>query len=1157
MAAIARPKPYRLQDNLTAEHDRIFLTGTQALVRMLLSQRRRDRRQGLNTAGFVSGYRGSPLGGVDQAMWRAKSELDAHDVRFIPAINEDLAATMMMGSQQAAMHAERKVDGVFGMWYGKGPGVDRAGDALHHGNAAGATRHGGVLLVVGDDHTAASSSIPHASDATLASWSIPVIHPASVEDYEYFGLWGWALSRFSGAWVALKAVTETVESGRSFVPRSIPDFDMPPEAVLQHRREYSAREFLTPAIEERMQQRLEAVRLFSRHHPLDTLLEPAPGAKWGIISVGKASLDTSDALRRLCETQPELPAIRHLQIGLVWPLDTDVLARFALGLDHLIVIEEKGPVVEDQIRQHFFNAARRPSVYGKHDMNGAVLVPAAGQLSPSIVLHALASWLQQTAGIPLPHKQSSIAAAPSVAGITLRRPYFCSGCPHSTGTRVPDGSQALGGVGCHYMATWMDRNTSGLTQMGGEGVDWIGLAPFIENNHVFQNMGEGTYFHSGVLAIRQAIAAGSNITYKILFNDAVAMTGGQPVDGPISVPGLCGQLLGEGVRHIVVTTDEPERYKGVALPAGVKVHHRRELDAIQRELRMMKGVTVLVHDQTCAAEKRRRRKKKEMPEPSRRLFINTAVCEGCGDCGVQSNCLSIVPVETPLGRKRAIEQSTCNTDYTCVEGFCPSFVSVVGAKLRKSAAALPQAKRAELDALLSAIPEPEKRPGESCNLLVVGIGGTGVVTIGALVSMAAHLEGRPASVFDITGLAQKGGAVISHVRIGGAASHATPVRIDVAAADTAILCDGVAGMKPEAFQTLASGRTLAVLNAHLAPPAEFTRDPGAGHDLQAITSAYRQAVGDSQLSSLDAHELALRHFGDALLSNMILLGHAWQLGGVPVSASALQQAIELNGVAVSANLEAFRLGRLSAWRAEALRTLLMPAPVQDAAPETLEAILRRNADALAAYQNDAYARRYARAVSQVHEAELRVRPSQAPKLAMAAARSLYHLMAIKDEYEVARLYSDPEFRQKLAEQFDGDFSLRFHLAPPLFAPKDPRTGRPRKIDFGPYMEGVFRVLARGKMLRGTWLDVFGWQAERREEKRLLAEFEKMLDAIASRLTAENYGDALRLAELPLTVRGFGHVKAAAIARYESELAGLKPVFVEVRVRPRGLAQAHS
>lgn len=1154
MAAIPKLASYQLQDNLIASEKRVFLTGTQALVRMLLSQRRRDRANGWHTAGFVSGYRGSPLGGVDQALWRAREQLAAHDIRFVPAINEDLAATMVLGSQQAGLHPDRKVEGVFGMWYGKGPGVDRAGDALHHGHAAGASRKGGVLLVVGDDHTAASSSIPHASDATLASWRIPVIHPASVEDYEYFGLWGWAASRFSGSWVAFKAITETVESGRSFIPVEVPHFSMPAEAMLAHQREYSAREFLTPAIEERMEQRLEAIRLFSRHHPLDRMRERGHGARLGVVSVGKATLDVEETLRRLRLSNPDLPVIRHLQIGLVWPLDTSSLQAFADGLEHILVVEEKNSLVEEQIKSFFFNQVRRPSVHGRLGPNQTALIPATGQLSPAVLASPLRAWLFHSAGIEVGDQPAAQPAAPT--DIMLRRPYFCSGCPHSSSTQVPQGSQALGGVGCHYMATWMDRNTSGLTQMGGEGVDWVGLSPFVESAHVFQNMGEGTYFHSGLLAIRQAVAAGTDMSYKILFNDAVAMTGGQPVDGPISVPGLCQQLLGEGVAHVVVTTDEPERYRHVALPGGVTVHHRRELDTLQRGLREMKGVTVLIHDQTCAAEKRRRRKKKQMPEPARRLFINQEVCEGCGDCGVQSNCLSIVPVETPFGRKRAIDQSSCNKDYTCAEGFCPSFVSVEGGQLRKRKAAMPASRRAHLDGLLARVPVPAEIAARNCNILLAGVGGTGVVTIGAVVAMAANLEGRAASVLDITGLAQKGGAVLSHVRLSAGETATGPVRIDAGNADTVILCDGVSGLKPEAWNALARDHTLAVLNLHAAPPSEFTHDTQAVHDLAKVTEHFRRAVGEAHLHTVDAHSLALQHHGDAILANMILLGHAWQLGGVPVSEAALMRAIELNGVAVNANQQAFQLGRLSAWRPDALREAMTPEPSSDPKQETLEDILARYYEALTAYQDAAYAQRYRDAITRIRDAERRLFPAGPLPLAMAAAHSLYRLMAIKDEYEVARLYTDGSFRRHLEEQFEGDFTLRFHMAPPFLAPKDPHTGRPRKLALGPWLEKGMRILAHGRRLRGTVLDVFSWQEERRMERRLLHEFELVLDTIAQRLTAQNHASAVALAELPNMVRGYGHVKAANAQRYEAEMAQLRPAFETGKQRPTVLRHAH-
>ncbi|MDS1140372.1 indolepyruvate ferredoxin oxidoreductase family protein [Pusillimonas sp. SM2304] len=1138
---------YRLDDNLTADTGRIFLTGTQALLRMLLAQRKADQARGLNTAGFVTGYRGSPLAGVDMAMWRAKQQLEAQQISFLPAINEDLGATIVMGTQQAGVREDRKVDGVFAMWYGKGPGVDRAGDAIHHGHAAGASRNGGVLLIVGDDHTAASSSIPHASETSLLAWGVPVIHPASVEEYELFGLWGWALSRYSGAWVAFKATTETVESGRSFTLQARPDLSV---SGAGEGLEYSAREFLTPAIEQRMAQRLEAVKAFSRQHPLDRIVTAAPAARLGIVTTGKAFLDTQDALRQWQRTCPDgaLPELRHYKIGLSWPIDEPGFLQFAQGLDHILVIEEKAPIIENQAKDLLYNQPGRPSICGKRDLNHGALVPQAGQLCPAAVATALRRWLQQTAGLawdeagaaPKRKAQAASAPAPSTYPLT-RRPYFCSGCPHNTSTKVPEGSQALAGVGCHYMATWMDRETSGLTQMGGEGADWIGLSRYTRMPHIFQNMGEGTYFHSGYLAIRQAIAAKANITYKILFNDAVAMTGGQPVDGPLSVPQICQQMLGEGVKRVVITTDDPGKYRGVPLAAGVTVHERHALDALQRELRDTEGVTVLIHDQVCAAEKRRRRKKKAFPDPARRLFINTGVCEGCGDCSTQSNCLSLTPVETPFGRKRAIDQSSCNKDYSCVDGFCPSFVSVMGGKPRKAASTGP-ADRERLQALIAALPQPAFTPYDShCNVLVVGIGGTGVITVGAILSMAAHLEGRAASVLDMTGLAQKGGTVISHIRLSANAQQTGAVRIDPQQADVAILCDVVAAAKPEALQTLRHGHTQAVINTYLAPTSEFARDPQADLNPQGLINTLKATAGESNCRLLQAHELAAKQFGDSILANMLMLGFAWQLGGIPLSAAAIMRALELNGVAVSANQQAFGLGRLAAGNPDALKS---PAhdgefPVVIPLPETLDQVVARCRASLAAYQNEAYARQYGDIIDRVLSAERTVRPEGRPRLTIKVAQSLHKLMAYKDEYEVARLFTDGTFRQALSEQFEGEFTLRFHLAPPLLARRDPRTGVPRKMSFGPSTERVFRLLARGKALRGTWLDIFSYTAERKMERRLIQEYQAAILDMLGKLDAGNYDLALELADLPQTVRGFGHIKQASVQAYRLRLAQLQ------------------
>lgn len=1140
---------YQLGDNYTRTDGRIFLTGTQALVRMLLTQRRADRERGLDTAGFASGYRGSPLGGVDMAMWKAKDVLDANQIGFLPAINEDMAATVIMGTQQAGVREDRKVDGVFSLWYGKGPGVDRAGDALHHGTAAGASRHGGVLVVVGDDHTAVSSSIPHSSEASLIAWQMPVLHPASVDEYETFGLYGWALSRHAGTWVAFKAVSETVESGRSFMPAPVPSYDMPEDPELPASElEYSAREFLSLAVEKRMNTRMKAVRAFVRRHSIDKLVCAAPKATLGIVMVGKAHLDTMEALARLgIDTGTADAPVRIYKPGVTWPLDADRLRHFAQGLKHILVVEEKNAVVEGQVKDLFFNQPDRPTVVGRNGLDGDPLIPCAGQLRPSLLVEPLAAWLARTSDLrPVidPSEFACPAPVSNEADGMRRRPYFCSGCPHNTSTKVPEGSQALAGVGCHYMAAWMDRDTGGLTQMGGEGADWIGLSRYIRAPHVFQNMGEGTYFHSGYLAIRQAIAAKANITYKILFNDAVAMTGGQPVDGAISVPRICRQLRGEGVERIVITTDEPERYRGVDV-ADATVHHRRELDALQRELREVRGVTVLIHDQACAAEKRRRRKKGALADPPRRMVINSAVCEGCGDCGTTSNCLSVVPLETPYGRKRAIEQSSCNKDYSCADGFCPSFVSVVDGKLRKSAA--PAFEQDRLRTLIAALPMPAVEPVSApYRLLVAGMGGTGVITIGALVSMAAHLQGLSASVLDLTGLAQKGGSVISHIRLAPRHMQGGPVRLDWQQADAAILCDPVASIAPDALGALRKGATRVTMNTYVAPVSDFTRNPDAAMRPDALLAKVKHAAGEHRTAAIDAHGAALALFGDSILSNIFMLGYAWQRGDVPVTYEALSRAIELNGVAVASNRAAFDAGRLAAHQPQALADVLEPraSVIHLSVPETLDAAIERRVADLTLYQDAAYAAQYRQFVERVAEREREVialsGARRSSRLALAVARNLFKLMAYKDEYEVARLYTDGGFARQLAGQFEGvagrDYQLRFHLAPPVFARKDPRTGVPRKMTFGPRMLSAMKLLARMKGLRGTWLDPFGRSAERKMERELIQQYRQAIDTLLATLSPDNLDRAVRIAALPEQVRGYGHIKAASVERYRAQLA---------------------
>jgi len=1152
-AAPALETSYQLADNRTARQGRVFLTGTQALVRLLFRQRQEDKARGWNTAGYVSGYRGSPLAGVDTELWRAGSELAEHDIRFLPAINEDLAATAVMGTQQVGVDPERKVDGVFAMWYGKGPGVDRAGDAIRHGNAAGTSRLGGVLMVVGDDHAATSSSIPNASDLSLMGWGIPIVHPASVDEYEAFGLWGWAASRYASTWVAFKAISETVESARSIDVAQPPGRAAPTDLPDTSSLEYRTSDFLTPAVELRLAAKLEAFKAFSRGNPLDRMVAEAPDAKAGIVVVGKSFHDLMEVLQRCGIDHEALQGLglRLYKPGLTFPLEADGAERFCQGLAHVLVIEEKASFVEQQLKDQVFNHPTRPSICGKHGLDGGPLLAWTGQLAPASIAVALHAWLHAI-GHPLAERiDAGLFAAQAVlsndADGMRRLPYFCSGCPHNSSTKVPEGSQALAGVGCHYMASWMDRATAGLTQMGGEGADWLGRSAFTRMPHVFQNMGEGTYFHSGYLAIRQSIAGGANITYKILFNDAVAMTGGQPVDGQTSVPQICAQVASEGAKKVVVVTDDPARYRGVALGAGVQARHRRELDAVQRELREMAGVTVLVYDQTCAAEKRRRRKRKTYPDPARRVLINAAVCEGCGDCGVKSNCLSVAPLETPFGRKRQIDQSSCNKDYACVEGFCPSFVTVLGGSLRKGAAAAP-AKDPE--ALAAALPLPVAPSlAQPFDLMVAGVGGTGVITLGALIAMAAHLEGKGVSVLDFTALAQKGGSVVSHVRLAATPAQLHAVRLLPGAARTVIAADLVVAVLPDVLGVIGEGRTRVVANTHMQTLAEFTRQPDLPYREDALLEKIEAAAGAAQVDRIDAHAAAKALLGDAIGANMLMLGHAWQQGGVPVSLAALMRAIELNGVAVAANKRAFAAGRLTATDPQWRQTLMGDAGtvVTLNLPQSFERLVDERARFLADYQNAAYARRYLDAVRRVEAAERRIAPeARRPRLAEAVARSLFKLMAYKDEYEVARLHARPEFLEMLRSQFEGDFRLQFHLAPPLFE-KRGADGQPLKRTYGAWMLPVFKGLAAMRGLRGTPFDPFGYLAERREERALIAEYTALVDELLDGLTPERLAQALAIAGLPEKIRGYGHVKARSIAEYRQSLASLKARYAGQRV----------
>ncbi|MFN3984763.1 MAG: indolepyruvate ferredoxin oxidoreductase family protein [Rhodocyclaceae bacterium] len=1146
---LAHPE-YQLGDNLRATRGTVFLTGIQALVRLPLMQAALDRARGLNTAGFISGYRGSPLGGFDQALWKTRTLLAEARIEFLPAINEELGGTAVLGSQQVESDTEREVDGVFAMWYGKGPGVDRAGDALKHGNAYGASPRGGVLVVAGDDHGCVSSSMPHQSDLAMQAWSMPVIHPGNVAEYLEFGLYGWALSRFSGTWVGFKALSEVVESGMTVSLDAVhADFPPPLDFVApQGGLHYRWPDLPSLTLEQRLAAKLDAVRAFARSNSIDRWVRRAPGADLGIVTVGKAHYDFLEVLRRLGLGLDELAhaGVRIYKVGLVFPLEPTRIAELVEGLDEVLVIEEKAPVVERQIKELLFNAAHRPRVIGKHDSDGCPLLSPLGELRPSRIMPVLADWLashkpaldrrEHVRDFTMPELLSNQADA------VRRLPYFCSGCPHNTSTRVPEGSIAQAGIGCHFMASWMERDTTGLIQMGGEGVDWAAHGRFTRRPHVFQNLGDGTYFHSGILAIRQAIAARANITYKILYNDAVAMTGGQPVDGVIGVERIARQIEAEGVGQLAVVSDEPEKYRGheQLFPPGTRFHHRSELDAVQRVLREVPGVTCLIYDQTCAAEKRRRRKKGEYPDPDRRIFINAEVCEGCGDCGKQSNCLSVLPLETPFGRKRQIEQSSCNKDYSCVQGFCPSFVSVEGGRLRKRVARL---SGEQLDALIGDLPQPRTGLGDApYDMLITGVGGTGVVTIGALVSMAAHLDGMASSQLDFMGFAQKGGAVLAFIRWARRPELLNQVRIDTQQADLLLACDLVVGASPDALQTVRLGRTRIIASSHRNPTDKFVRDPDATLHAEALEDKLRFAAGADAMETVDAYDLALRLLGDSIGANILLLGFAWQRGRVPVSLAALERAIELNGVAVGMNRMAFHLGRLAAEQPDTVLAL-----AEEPAPRelTLDELIEQRSAHLAAYQNAAYAARYRSLVASVRDAEARIGADPALPFTTAVARSYAKLLAYKDEYEVARLFTDVRFRQSLEETFEGDIRLSFHMAPPLLV-RGRNGAPPAKLRYGSWMLGAMRWLAKGKRLRGTWLDVFGRNPERRMERALAREYAELAQALAHQLHPDRLDDAVALAALPERIRGYGHVKLAAlrtVLREEARLAariGIEP-----------------
>ncbi|WP_153146699.1 indolepyruvate ferredoxin oxidoreductase family protein [Dechloromonas sp. H13] len=1118
-----------LDDKYTATAGRVFLTGTQALIRLPMLQRESDLAAGLNTAGFISGYRGSPLGNLDLGLWKAKQHLADHHVTFQPGINEDMAATAVWGSQQVGLFPGAKYDGVFAMWYGKGPGVDRCGDVFRHANAAGTAPHGGVLVIAGDDHAAKSSTLPHQTEHIFKAVLMPVLYPANVQEYLDYGLHGWAMSRYSGCWVAFKALADTVETSASVrvdpaaVDIVLPtDFRLPADGL-------NIRWPDPPLLQEArlLNHKLYAALAYCRANKLNRVIIDSPNPRLGILTAGKSYLDVRQALDELGidDALAAKIGIRLYKVGMVWPLEPEGVRHFAEGLEEILVVEEKRQLLEYQLKEELYNWREdvRPRVIGKFDeigewSEGNWLLPATGELPVATIARVIAGRIERFFTSPTIEARLKLIAAKQQAAQTPvvlaeRKPHFCSGCPHNTSTRVPEGSRAVAGIGCHYMVTWMDRATSTYTHMGGEGVPWVGQAPFTEEKHIFANLGDGTYFHSGLLAIRQAVAAKVPITYKILYNDAVAMTGGQPVDGILSVARITRQLEAEGVEKMVVVTDDPAKYAEITdLAPGVPVRHRDELDAIQRELRAYAGASVLIYDQVCATEARRRRKRGRMPVVDRRVFINEDVCEGCGDCSVQSNCLSVVPVETAFGTKRQIDQSACNQDFSCLKGFCPSFVTVEGGRLKKGTAAVD----AENWPILPAPALPAT--AQPYNLLITGVGGMGVITLGALIGMAAHLDGKGISTLDMTGLAQKFGAVFSHLRIADRPEDIHAARIATGEAHAVLGGDLVVSAGTEALSKMLEGRTRAVVSCSESPTADFTRNRDWHFPLAGMKRQLVDTLGSDRVAFLDAQHLATRLMGDALYGNMLLLGYAWQLGLVPVSARALDQAIELNGTAVAANRQAFLWGRRAAVDPQKVAEIAGPLAGQPFVEPALGELVAQRAAHLAAYQDAALGERYRLRIAAVHA-------RGDDELTRTVATQYARLLAPKDEYEVARLYTETDFLQRLADTFDGDLRLSFHLAPPGLTRPGP-DGRPRKIVFGPWLLHGLKWLAKARRLRGGWLDPFRFGAEKAVDRNLLASYEADLDLILASPGADPAA-ARALAAWPAPVRGFGPLRARA------------------------------
>jgi indolepyruvate ferredoxin oxidoreductase len=1081
-----------LEDRYLLNSGRAFMSGVHALVRLPMLQQMRDTNNGKRTGGFISGYRGSPLGTYDQALWEASAILKNHNIVFQPGVNEELGVDAVWGSQQLEFDPQSKLlDGVFGIWYGKGPGVDRSGDALKHANLSGTAPLGGVIAIAGDDHVSKSSTLAHQSDHTFIACGLPIFAPSNVQDILDYGLHAFALSRYSGLWAGMKTVQEVVESAASVdlnpdrVHIVMPeDYALPVDGV--HIRWPDA-----PLVQEArmMEVKWPAALAYIRANRLNHNVIAGPSDRLGIMASGKAFGDVRQALKdlNLSDEQCRQLGLRLHKVAVTWPLEPQSLRAFTAGLKQVLVVEEKRPIMEQQVKDELYHcpADQRPQVFGKFalDQSGqdsggewshAIpgndwLLRASSDLTPAIVAKAIVRALKNL-GIPsdvtaqLDARLAVISSreqttADTTQNGTERLPWFCPGCPHNTSTKVPEGSIAMAGIGCHGMVTWMDRSTTSWTQMGGEGTPWIGQAPFSRRKHMFSNLGDGTFNHSGILAIRQSIAAKVNITYKLLFNSAVAMTGGQPVDGGMDVGAISRSLEAEGAKRIVVVTDDPTRYSEASrLAAGVEVFHRDMLDSVQRMLRESEGVSVLIYDQVCATKKRRERKRGKREEASQRVFINELVCEGCGDCSVQSNCVAVQPLETEFGRKRQINQSTCNKDISCVKGFCPSFVTIEGGELKT-----PKQEKRSVPALPENLPHPILASTTSTwGIVVAGIGGTGVVTIGQVLGMAAHLEGKGVVTQDATGMAQMGGATWSHIQIADHPNDLYATRVTLANADLVIGCDAAVAANKATLVCLQPGRSFVVLNTHFTPNAAFVSNPDWKAPNDQCTTTLASIVGPENLGLVNAESIATELLGASVYANMLMLGFAWQTGRVPLSLASIMRAIDLNGVQIENNKAAFTWGRLCAHAPKEVPTFEKSTGhvIQLIKKPTLESVVNERAAFLTNYQNSEYSTTYRAFIEQVRVAETSL-TGGGTRLSEAVARNLFKIMAYKDEYEVARLHTSTSFDRQIAQAFEGDFKVVHHLAPPIFSKRD-SEGKLTKISFGPWIRPAMRLLAKGK-----------------------------------------------------------------------------------------------